>query len=158
MGGSSILTNQAGDHPIWLIDLRESRRIRSNAECLLFHTRQKSKFWTILSVRKPDGSFIHLRHFVWELRWETKILRWRGDTPTEVSIATELTADGKIFDGPPVELGKSGVALDGHATPANETVNDALLAVRRRDSKSTSGFQENDDWFANAPRSFFEPP
>src|SRR5262245_34490412 len=73
-----LLTCTTGDHPTEHFPLELANRKTGLGRNLLLQARQRVEFWTVLSLRRPDGVFQHLAHFKWFVSYDINVDSWIG--------------------------------------------------------------------------------
>lgn len=91
-----------GDHPVWPFQ-QQIQNVTTKKENYIYHVIDEREACSIFSVLTPYGSFIHLAHVSWKLRYEFKFRWHRGVPQPQVAENKSHFKVGNVVPGAPVE-------------------------------------------------------
>jgi hypothetical protein len=144
-------TAKMGDHPVLSMKQRE-QNVNTGVENFLFHVVDDREAWSIFTVLNPAGTFQHLAHVRWVLRYESKFM-WRNGAPVK-QIRSTFNVQTPVRGAPTdLDLQKALSALSATQLPiANEQAKNAMQSVLAPPNPNRS---DNPGWFINVPSDFF---
>lgn len=123
----------------------------TNRTNYLFHILDHRKFWSIFTAQDASGTFNHLMHFTWEMRYDFMIT-YDGSSKPRVFRKNSHFRMGSPVNGPPTDKEVKPHLANPHPPNANMVMKKAIV-------NSLKGGKPNrvdtNHWFANVPPSFF---
>lgn len=141
-----------GDHPFWSLAQKE-HNFTTGVDNFLFHVISDQDAWSIFTVQKGAGPFLHLAHVHWFIRYDLKF-QWRGNSISIIRNASSFRVEPVGMGAPPEPALKPLLStLSPSMSPiANENSTKAMKSVWVPPNSNRS---DNPEWFSNVPRDFF---
>lgn len=149
--GSGEVTARMGDHPVLSIKQRD-HNVTTGVDNYLYQIVDDREAWSVFTVLGPSGTFQHLAHVHWTLRYEFRLV-WRGGTPV-VDDRSRFHMDPAAAGAPKdANLAPVLALLSASQLPiANEQTRKALRLVVVPPNPHRS---DNPGWFAGVPQDFY---